>query len=310
MRSKVVRTLALALLLCGARLSQAQTYAPPSGGRKPPESSKSQGANAPRSGEKSKLEEMLAEALKNNPDIRVAAAKLAEAEAELNRTRLQVLQKIVAVHAAIASKKTEVAYRQKEYQRYQALLADRAIDAKLVDEQEDKLALAKAQLAELEAQMPALLGKSPRSEKDTVGEAVFLSVRLRHAEPMVTPKIAGPMAERLRKALQTPVKVDYKDMTLTDILKDLEKKAPGLSFHIRDVPEEIQPGKGPFGTVEAKLNLHFDMPLPIAALLQALTDTAASRFYVRDYGILVTGVVVPREALTVEGFMRQKPAEK
>ncbi len=56
---------------------------------------------------------MLAEALRNNPDIRVAAAKLAEAEVELNRTRLQVMQKIVALHAAIASKKTEIAYQQK-----------------------------------------------------------------------------------------------------------------------------------------------------------------------------------------------------
>src|SRR5437660_737827 len=41
------------------------------------------------------LEEMLNKALKDNPDIRVAEAKVREAEAELNRTRLQVTQKVL-----------------------------------------------------------------------------------------------------------------------------------------------------------------------------------------------------------------------
>ena len=40
--------------------------------------------------ESAQLAEMLAVALKHNPDIRVAEAKLREAEAELNRTRLDV----------------------------------------------------------------------------------------------------------------------------------------------------------------------------------------------------------------------------
>src|SRR6516165_2137186 len=46
------------------------------------------------------LEEMLAEALKDNPDIRVAEAKRQEADAVLNKTRLQVMQQVVALNAA------------------------------------------------------------------------------------------------------------------------------------------------------------------------------------------------------------------
>src|SRR2546425_220306 len=38
------------------------------------------------------LDELLAKALKDNPDLRVAESKVREAEAELNRTRLQALQ--------------------------------------------------------------------------------------------------------------------------------------------------------------------------------------------------------------------------
>src|SRR5206468_7820042 len=55
------------------------------------------------------LEEMLTNALKDNPDIRVAEAKVREAEAELNRTRLQVTQKIVALQQALLAQKAEVA---------------------------------------------------------------------------------------------------------------------------------------------------------------------------------------------------------
>src|SRR5262245_9717593 len=57
--------------------------------------------------EKMTLEEMLTQALKNNPDLRVAEAKLREAEAELHRTRLGVVQKVIAFRAALdAARKT------------------------------------------------------------------------------------------------------------------------------------------------------------------------------------------------------------
>src|SRR5215469_3745646 len=118
MRSKVGRTLALTLLLGGVGLVLGQTPQQPQGAESGPnqlpnrkkirveeeeETPKAAKQKAPQ--KKSALEEMLAEALKNNPDIRVAAAKLAEADAELNRTRLQVTQKVASLHHAILSQK-------------------------------------------------------------------------------------------------------------------------------------------------------------------------------------------------------------
>src|SRR5262249_59137832 len=66
---------------------------------------------APPSPAKSKLEEMLEQALKANPDLRVAAAKVQEAEAELNRTRLEVTRKVVTLYTGLeaARKTVEVA---------------------------------------------------------------------------------------------------------------------------------------------------------------------------------------------------------
>ena len=120
-------------------------------------------------------------------------------------------------------------------------------------------------------------------------------------------KATGPMAEKIRKALQTSVKVDYKETHFSDILKDLQKKAPDISFRILYLPEVIEGG-----TVhrDPALTLHFEKPLPIAAVLQALEDsleipTKDRRccFVVRDYGILVTTQgLMPPEALTVSGI--------
>src|SRR5262245_44326019 len=54
------------------------------------------------------LEEMLAAALKNNPDIRVAEAKVREAEAELKRIQLQVSQKVTTHRHQLEIKKNIV----------------------------------------------------------------------------------------------------------------------------------------------------------------------------------------------------------
>ena len=52
-----------------------------------------------------KLEALVAQALKNSPDIRVAEWKLRETEAELNRVRLQVTQKVAALRMDILEAK-------------------------------------------------------------------------------------------------------------------------------------------------------------------------------------------------------------
>src|SRR5260370_14019953 len=54
------------------------------------------------------LEDMLNKALKDNPDIKVAEAKVREADAELNRVRLQVTQKVLTFHHTREAQKATV----------------------------------------------------------------------------------------------------------------------------------------------------------------------------------------------------------
>src|SRR5947208_69846 len=84
------------LVVTGAALGQAQNAVEE---RLPSDTAKAApvqqpSPTRPELPKRSQLEQMLTEALLNNPDIRVAEAKLREAEAELNRVRLQTLQKL------------------------------------------------------------------------------------------------------------------------------------------------------------------------------------------------------------------------
>src|SRR5213594_1163492 len=89
------------------------------------------------------LEEMLAKALKDNPDIRVAEAKVREADAELNRTRLQVTQKVLAFHHSRESQKAIIKVAEEDLQRIQKLEANKAVSQEEVKQAQQRLSASK-----------------------------------------------------------------------------------------------------------------------------------------------------------------------
>ncbi len=284
MRRVVVKPLALFLVLTGVSLGLGQPQAPKDSAKPA----------------KSKLEEMLAEALKNNPDIRVAVAKAAEAEAELNRTRLQVTQKVVTLYYAIETQKTTITLTEKKVKRVEMLVKTATVSSEELEEARQTLTLAKAKLTELEAQLPALLGKTSYNLDFDGADDATLRFWLRSSykpRPDDAKKATGPTTDKLRKALETPIKVNYKEMSFSDVLNELQKAVPGLSFN------DANPNSG------ALLTLRFAEALPVSSILQAVGDQTGVRFFVREYGILAA-VNGPPGALTVQEFMRQKPTEE
>src|SRR5262249_11624992 len=87
---------------------------------------------------------------------------------------------------------------------------------------------------------------------------------------------AGTMAEKIRKALDTPASVEFtKGTPLADVLEYLQDRY--------DVPFRLLP------SAEARklaTDLRIKEKVPLGAVLQALEDTTPIRFVVRDYGIL------------------------
>ncbi len=153
MRRTAVEIGALAVLLLGGALAVGQQPAPPA-------TTAPAAADKPKDeATKSKLEEMLQQALQNNPDLRLAAAKVVTAEAELNRARLQVVQKVGAAYQAIEAQKAVVEGAAAEMALTKVGVG--VVPIATVRAAEQKLIEAKAKLAALETEMPYLIGKQP-----------------------------------------------------------------------------------------------------------------------------------------------------
>src|SRR5262249_44842404 len=95
----------------------------------------------------------------DNPDIRVAETKVREAEAELNRTRLLVTQKVVSLYHAIESQKALIQIAETDLAQAHRKVRTGVEHPDIVLKPQQALAIAKAKLAELEAEIPYLLGK-------------------------------------------------------------------------------------------------------------------------------------------------------
>ena len=153
------------MLLLAYGLVYGQTAAPPATPAEKPkaETSGPPAASAEKkdSPAKSKLEEMLQKALQDNPDLRLAAAKVAEADAELNRARLLVVQKVGAAYQAIEAQKAAVESAGAELNELKTVARSGAASNADLRTAEQKLLDAKAKLAALETEMPYLLGKQP-----------------------------------------------------------------------------------------------------------------------------------------------------
>jgi hypothetical protein len=309
---RVILSVSLFFLVLSAVPVRAQSATAP---KAPPPTTAPGGKEALPKPQPSELEQLFAEALVHNPDIRVGEAKLREAEAELNRVRLQVLQKVTTLYHAVQAQKDLIG------------AAENSLQAAPPQGRENgALALAqeKAKMASLQAEFPALLGRPPQRGKDSghtesmgvlfldsgLYDVPILSNSRLYDVPIIT-NSAGPFSywsgriagtegasfekqqgaqgalmDMICKALDTTVTLDFKDKPLREVLKFFEQRM-GVSFHIL-LPNKLED--------EATVTLHLKQ-VPLGATLQALEDTfdadnrigiAHLRFAVRDYGILVT----------------------
>jgi outer membrane protein TolC len=277
----------------------------------------------------SQLEELIAQALRDNPDIRVAEAKTREAEAELSRVRLQVIQKVVAHQHTVetldgAVKTAEANYKlaqakltfaEAEYKRLAA--AGAAVTQQLLDEKkayaeqaradvsnaQAALQSAKADLAKAQSELPYLLGKGHKDDKPadaTRREAERALYALSIAQAEAAWKTAelprGSVADKLRKALDTTttLKVDA-GSPLDDVLDYLKARA-GVPV-VNNLPHQI--------TLQKEVNLD---GVPLGAAFQCIEDVAGVRFGVRDYGILVSDKL-PSDVTRLHDFWKadEKP---
>jgi len=187
---------------------------------------------------KSALELALEEALKNNPDLKVTAAKAAEADANLSRARLDVVRKVVTAYQAIEEMKAKL---EETERRVAHLTKLRAMVKGAVTEDDYHAAQAyraeyKAKLAAAEAELDYLIGKAKNRdmkltvERDPVRDVLFRKENL--------PLTKGPGADRLRKALEKKATLKFEGVSAKEALEALRKACSDIHIQASEKGEE------------------------------------------------------------------------
>lgn len=265
---------------------------------------------------KSKLEQMLEIALKNNPDLRVAESKALAADAEVSRTRLAVSQKVVLLYNNLEAARATVQLAEKQLVRLQSLLRSGTASVNDLAEVEAKLILAKADLAKLEAEVPYLLGQQ-NSQDRADGNRARVTLRLSAADAGLTLEdyrkdynalvlslqqknaatVNKSMSEKLHAALEKTIDLKQNGAAVKDLFDEWQDTGKfNIPVILKDgsdvIPKDIS-----FKSVS------------MGAVLQWLEDSLPDhRFVVRDYGlVLMKRDKVPPDALLLDDFRKEAP---
>ena len=283
------------------------------------------------------LDGLIGAALANDADIKLARAKLQLAEAEVSRARQLVAQKVVALDSAIREQKKAVATAEQTFLIAEAQFKQKSTSFNELLIARETIELAQSKLVQMETEMKLLTGKGIRVAaadgwddltavhrnatwdascvachqvplgkqpgvkfNPELSNSQFFMEALNAARGRHLKTPAGPISDRIRIALDKPVKLGVKDAKVTfEQALDVFKKEAGLDVPVR---------------VDAKITAIVSLgeELPVGAWLQLFADgTPTSRFLVREYGLLVTNTSLnPPDAISVFDFWKQKPEKK
>jgi hypothetical protein len=329
----------------------------------------------------SSLDELIGQALKGNPDIRVAESKVREAEAELSRTRMKVVSDVTLLSAEIQAAQALVDFATKQYERTAQAYKSGTLAEKVYRESLLALEKAKGDLASKQAKLPYLLGKQvSKADHSGVGgllqefaktpsDAEFfrrtmldMSGRLptpaeiqeymkapekerrqkwidhllqSHGSPrdsgmvgatgcvrchdkavrVLDTSVIGhwllantdsPMSDKVRKALDTPIKLVLEKNSVNDALEAVRRHVPGVNVMIRYKSDRRSPGSTSPEPASKTLSADFSAPIPLGGYIQFLEDELGCTFILRDYGIVVVNAdeKLPPGAVRVLDFWK------
>jgi hypothetical protein len=280
----------------------------------------------------------IAAALANDPDVKMARAKIQLAEAELAKARQVIALRVVTLKTKIDQFKTDVATAQNQVALTVRLVETGNASAPDLLTQRAKLEAAKSALALAEAEWKLLtvgaVTVADAGAKTAIEDLVDLSAEKerryrRFLEVMMAMEAqngpAGTIPDRIRSALDKPVKLGAKGEKVT-LEKALEvfKKEAGLDVPIRGTfpPRTVFDAKNPDEVQNRPIEIVSEgEELPVGVWFQLFEDntvfarriggTTRLVFYVREYGLLISSKEsAPPDAPTLTEFWKQKPAAK
>ncbi|MHC4931072.1 MAG: hypothetical protein ACYTGV_02640 [Planctomycetota bacterium] len=235
------------------------------------------------------LEGMLEMALRLNPDLALAESRVREAQAELNRTRLSVVQQVATLYHERTHQQKLKDGRASSVARLKQLHDTGRIDLHALAEAALQQAEAEAKLARIEAEIRYLLGVGSKV-KVTFGEPASKAAGAARTSAAGRP----PLRDHESRMLLHDIKVDWDNLPMTAVLKALQEACDGGLVFL----------PGPGMDADSLKNLTITLKLPetirLKSAIVAIADYLREYdlcFVFREYGV----VLADRE--TAEGMV-------
>ena len=272
MTTRVIAVLVLLLPAAGARVPEAGA-----GGAPPPAE-----------------DDMTLRALRSNPEVLRADAKVREAEAALREVRLRVIRDLAVARAERDRLSAAVRKTESDVERMRQLVSTGQAPVEAVGEAEAALAEARARRAQTESQLRYLLGEGEEA-LPPAGSAPPPAPGGAPTAPAEPPRQRDEAAdegrpgipESYRELLEKKVSLNTR-LTLKAAVGWLEDQARPLnvqSIHLEPDPETDPAIRGR----RHLFSESFDFEgVPLRSVLEAFADAYDVCFLFRDYGIVVT----------------------
>jgi hypothetical protein len=287
----------------------------------------------------------IAAVLANDPELKVARAKIQLAEAELAKARQTATIKVVTLKAKIDQLKKEAANAQESFDIMERHWKSGTGSKSEFLVEQTRFETARGALAVAEAEWAVLVGPNPAgaggaatnpTAQDALQMAIWSLSQNQAADRLAVLRsfyavnregsaVKGPVPDRLRVLLDKPVKLGPKGSKFTySQAMEVFKKEVGWDVNVRgNYPRTVvynpeQPKAGPIANEPIEI-LSEGEELPVGAWFQLFEDNALTsepngtpirfRFYVRDYGVLIfPTTAAPPDAPTLHDFWKGKPA--
>jgi hypothetical protein len=248
------------------------------------------------------LDERIAAALKNHPDIKAAEAKKLLAEAELEQAKLAITQRVSAATSRVELATAKLMQAEADvvvYKRLETLPVATDLEKAQYAKAVPALATARAELAAAELDLQQLIGPAVKAEAKPADKPELSAAKLP----------SGPGVEKMEAAVLMTVKLDFKGMDRTKAIEGLFAAVKIDPASVRGLKELTATNANP-----SKLDLVGEQTF--AGWVQLLLDDyngqiarGSSRaqlgVYAREYGLLIEYVQnAPKDAMTLTEFSR------
>lgn len=285
------------------------------------------------------LEQALAQALVNHPDMRLVEAEMRVAEAKLAQARIAVSQKVAEEFHKLEKERADVELAKAKWEQVNQLYKKSMISSSELKAAQHELSASKARLAATESSWKLMMGKQLGQTGEQrlilnhyMNNNVELLYQPRYkamidlvgasSELQLSGENPTGSMEQLKSHLEVKVKLDKQEKL--DLDQAFQKVTVGAGLKVR-VKLPVTENKTIYRDV-TRLDLDAN-EFPLHTWLQLIVDEmnafqamsapqrkeVPKRFdlYVREYGLLLTSQdLAPSDAITVSELVKQLKFEK